>query len=140
VQLAIGDLRDRAVVGLEDDRDLVGVAVREVAVETVVGGVQLAVGEPFEERRLGFVEHFGERLLPGKVLAREPAPEAGEITLRLGAQRAVGVHSRNGRVPNGLLARLEYPALLQNRLDVRHGVCLRRSRFLVDPKLRVCAS
>ncbi len=73
IQLLVGDPRDLAVVGLEDDRDLVGLRL-EVPVEAVVGGVQLAVVEPLEERRVGLVEHFREWLVPEQVLARHAAP------------------------------------------------------------------
>ena len=51
MKLAIGYFRDSAVVRLENDRDLVRVAVLEVAVEAVVRDVELAVVEPLVERR-----------------------------------------------------------------------------------------
>ena len=57
VELLVGDRRDLAVVGLEDDRDLVGLR-REVPVEAVVRRVQLAVVEPLEERRVRLVERL----------------------------------------------------------------------------------
>ena len=79
IELPVGDLRHRAVVGLEDDRDLFGVAVREVAVEAVVRDVELAVVEPLVERRVRLVERLRERLVPQQLVARELRPEAGEI-------------------------------------------------------------
>ena len=81
-QLPVRDLRHRPVVGLEDDRDLVGVAVRDVAVEAVVGDVELPVLEPLVERRVRLVERLGERLVPQQLLPRELRPEAGEVALR----------------------------------------------------------
>ena len=75
VELLVGDLGDRAVVGLEDDGDLVGLRA-QVPVETVVGDVELAVLEPFEERRVALVQHLREGLVPKQMLARKPGPEA----------------------------------------------------------------
>ena len=57
VELLVGDLGDRPVVGLEDDGDLVRLGL-QVPVEAVVGDVQLAVLEPLEERRIGLVQHL----------------------------------------------------------------------------------
>ena len=57
VQLPVGDARHLAVVGLENDRGLVGLRL-QVPVEAVVGRVQLAVLEPLEERRVRLVEHL----------------------------------------------------------------------------------
>ena len=51
-QLAVGDARHRAVVGLEDDRRLVLDRRAHVAVQAVVRGVELAVLEPLVERRV----------------------------------------------------------------------------------------
>ena len=48
----------------------------EVAVEAVVGDVQLAVVEPLVERRVRLVERLGERLVPQQRLAREAAPRS----------------------------------------------------------------
>ena len=74
VQVAVGDLRDGAVVGLEDDRDLVGVAVGQIAIEAVVRGVQLTVGEPLVEGSVRLVEDLSEGLGPVDVLARQACP------------------------------------------------------------------
>src|SRR5204863_248059 len=49
IELLIGHARDGPVVGLEDDRGPVGVATLQIALETVVGGIDLAVFEPFVE-------------------------------------------------------------------------------------------
>ena len=57
VQRLIGDLRHLAVIRLEDDGGLVGLRL-QVPVEAVVGGVQLAVVEPAEERRLRLVQRL----------------------------------------------------------------------------------
>ncbi|MGF6652451.1 hypothetical protein OKW34_003040 [Paraburkholderia youngii] len=76
MQLPVRDGRHGAVVGLENDRDLVGVAVVQMAVQAVVRRVQQTVVEPFEERCVRFVEHLREGPVPAQMLAREPCPEA----------------------------------------------------------------
>src|SRR6202158_6301033 len=75
VEILIGNSRHRPIVVLEDDRDLVRVAVFQVAIETVVRDIELPVLEPFVERRVGFVEHFAKRLLPRQRRARGPRPK-----------------------------------------------------------------
>src|SRR5450830_1374462 len=85
VQFAVAGAGDAAVVGFEDDGGFFGVAVLQVAVEAVVGGIQLAVAEPFIERRVRLVEGLGERGLPVQVFARQPGPEAFVVAGRLGA-------------------------------------------------------
>ncbi len=121
VERLVGDLGDRAVVGLEDDRDLVGLR-RQVPVEAVVRGVQLAVVEPLEERRVGFVERLRERLVPQHVLARMPRPEALEVALGFRAHRLVGGHAGDVRLLDEGLGRRKYAVFLQDRFDTgRHG-------------------
>jgi hypothetical protein len=70
-QLAVGDLGDLGVVGLEDQRDLVAEAGLDLAVQAVVRRVQGAVLEPLEERRLAVVEHLRERRLPAQEFPRQ---------------------------------------------------------------------
>jgi hypothetical protein len=120
VELAIRDLRDLAVVGLEDDRDLVALG-GEVPVEAVVGGVQLAVVEPLEERRVRLVEDLGEGLAPLELGARVLGPESLEVALGLGAHGLVGGHAGYvGLLHEGLRGR-ESTRLVQHRLDGGHG-------------------
>ena len=78
-QLPVSHLRHGAVVGLEDDRDLLGIAVRDVAVEAVVGHIELPVLEPLVERRVRLVERLRERLLPQYFVPGELRPEAREV-------------------------------------------------------------
>ena len=87
VELPVGHLRHDAVVGLEDDRDLFRVAVREVAIETVVGDIELAVVEPLVERRARLVERLRERLVPEHLVPRELRPESGEVLRGGGIER-----------------------------------------------------
>jgi hypothetical protein len=100
-QLAVGDLGDLGVVGLEDQRDLVAEAGLDLAVEAVVRRVQGAVLEPLEERRLAVVEHLRERRLPAQQLAREAGPVAFVVGFSLGRQFPVGLHTGDVRAFDG---------------------------------------
>jgi hypothetical protein len=127
VKIAIGDVRDLAIVGLENDGDLVRVAVLEIPVEAVVRDVQLAVREPLVVRRAAFVERLRERLSPCQVLAREIGPEPLEVSGGLRVHRLpVGLlHVRLGHEG---LRRLEHALFLHDGLDRRHCNLLRRQR------------
>jgi hypothetical protein len=96
-QFAVAHARDGAVVGLEHDGGLAALAGFDVPVQAVVRHVELAVGEPFVERRTAGVEGLRERLVPGQVLARQAGPKPFEIAFGLGHQLAVGVHAGNAR-------------------------------------------
>src|SRR5471032_683220 len=74
---------------------LVAQAIVDVAVQAVVGHVQLAVFEPFVERRVVFVQGAGERLFPAQVFARQLGPETFVVALGVGHHRVVGVHARD---------------------------------------------
>ncbi|SAK68240.1 hypothetical protein AWB80_03378 [Caballeronia pedi] len=119
-QILIGDVGDGAVVGFEDDRVVVAAARFDMTVETVVRRVQLAVLEPRVERRLRFIQHLGERLVPGKRLAREAGPEAFVITLCFRYKRLVGVHAGDCRTRARLGGRREHTFFMKNRFDRRH--------------------
>ena len=94
-QFAVGDAVDLAVVGFEDDRGLVGVAIGQVHVQTVGRDIQLAVAEPAVERGVGLIQHLGEGLGPLQVGAGLAGPESVKVVLDLGAQFLVGVHARD---------------------------------------------
>ncbi|XQU70162.1 hypothetical protein OJJOAM_002893 [Cupriavidus sp. H18C1] len=130
MQLAIGNPGDRAVVGLEHDRDLVGVAVLEIALQAVVRGVQLAVLEPLVERRVALVQHLGEGLGPDQLLAGMARPEAFVVALGLFAQRAVGVHAGNGCALGERFGWGEYAMLLHHRFDGGHSSSPERPEWL----------
>ncbi len=120
MQLAVGDLRHCAVVGLEDDRHLLRVAVGEVAVEAVVRDVELAVVEPLEEGRVRLVERPRERLVPQDLVPRELRPEAGEVLRRAGVHR-LEVRLLDIRLRDEFARRLEDPAFVRYRLDRGHA-------------------
>jgi hypothetical protein len=94
--LRVGDLGDFAAIGFKDDRRLVAQAALDVAVQAVVGSIQGAIFKPFEERRVAFVQHFGERGFPADQATRLLGPEAFVIGFSLLAQRIVGGHPGNG--------------------------------------------
>lgn len=73
-QFAIADLLDLAIVGLEDDGGLLGIAVGQVHVQAIGRDIELAVAEPAIERRQAFVQHLGEGLGPLQVFARMARP------------------------------------------------------------------
>jgi hypothetical protein len=113
MQFAIGGARDLAVVGFEDDRRLVAVAVLDIAVEAVVRCVQLTVREPFVKRRIRFVEGLGERFVPGDVFARQACPEAFVVAGGFVAQLPVCIHAGDGGIRCELRGRLEHAMFLQ---------------------------
>ncbi|CUI64280.1 Uncharacterised protein [Achromobacter xylosoxidans] len=122
-QFAVADLGDLAVIGLEDDGGLVGVAVGQVHVQAVGRDVQFAVAEPAVERRVGLVQHLGERLGPLQVVAGLAGPETVEILLDLRAQRVVRVHAGNRGALRRALGRREYPGFHQYGLNsIRHDL------------------
>ncbi len=120
VEVAIGDLGHRSVVGLENDRDLLGIAVRKIAIEAVVRDIELAVLEPFVERRLGLVERFRERLVPQDLVARVLCPEAGEVLGGVRVER-VEVGLLDVGLRDEFARRLEDPGLGGYRLDRGHA-------------------
>ena len=90
VQLAIAD--DALVAGLADPDvgGLVAAAGREVPVEAVDRGIQLAVGEPLVEGRVGVVEALRRLAVPVELVERALHPERDRIGLGLGVDRLVG--------------------------------------------------
>ena len=119
MQLTVADLADRAVVGFENQRGLVG-ARGKMAVEAVVRDVQRAVFEPFVERRCGIVERTGERRVPRQMFARKLRPVAGIVGLGLSAQGAISLHAGNIRLRNKRGLRRENAGFSQNRFDGGH--------------------
>ncbi len=71
MKFTIREACDRAIIRFKNDGNAVGVAIAQIAVEAVVGNIELAVFEPLVERRLRFVQYGGEGLVPVQVLASE---------------------------------------------------------------------
>ena len=64
VELGVGDRPLFALLAGPVEGDAVAVAGLDVAVQAVIGHVQLAVAEPLIEGRVRVIEHGGERLVP----------------------------------------------------------------------------
>src|SRR5690606_37714798 len=82
-QFGVGDGAGVALLALPVESDAVAVACFDVTVEAVVRDVELAVVEPFGERRVRPVEGAGEWSVPVQQLARLPGPELKTIGFRL---------------------------------------------------------
>jgi hypothetical protein len=76
-------------LALPQQRHAVAVARLDMAVEAVVGDVELAVGEPLREGRVGPVEYLGERRVPVECV-RLRRPERISVAGRLGIQLGRG--------------------------------------------------
>jgi hypothetical protein len=105
-EFLVGNLGDFAVVGFENQGNLVAETCFNLAVQAVVGNVQLAVGKPFEEGGIGLVQHLGERLFPGDHFAGALGPETRVVGIRFRTQRAVGFHPGNRRVLDHFVRRI----------------------------------
>jgi hypothetical protein len=113
VELAVRDTAHLAVIGFEKDGGLIRLRL-QVAIEAVVGRVQLAILEPLEKRRVRFVEHARERFVPEQLLAREPRPETAEVALRFRAEFPIGFHAGDIRAPLEVGRRREDAVFLQH--------------------------
>jgi hypothetical protein len=119
IQLLVGDLRDRAVVRLEDDRG--AVRLRQlVPVEAVVRRVEVAVLEPLVERGVGLVQHLRERLVPHEVVPRELRPVALVVVGRARLHLVV-VGLRQVRLRDPLVVGNEQAVFLQDGFDRGHA-------------------
>ncbi len=101
----LGELGVRVGAGvagfaLEVDGYPVAVAVFDVTVQRVVGGVDLAADEPLGERRCGPVQGLGEVLAPGQQLAGLLRPERGTVGVGLGVVGG-GDHGMRGEFGGG---------------------------------------
>ena len=116
-QFPIGDPGNLAVIGLEEDGDLVAQTGFDVAVEAVPGSVQLAIRKPLVEGGVGFVEHAGEILFPGHIFPGQASPEAFVVGLGLGTQRLVGFHAGDVGLGHELRGRRENTVFVQDGFD-----------------------
>ncbi len=115
LQVGVGDGAGVAGLALEVDGDPVAVAGLDVAVDAVVGGVELPADVPPREGRVGPVEGLGEVLLPVQALAGLPRPEAEPVGGGLLVQPGPG-----DGVAGELLGRGE-PAALDGQVLQRLG-------------------
>ena len=123
----VGDLGDLAVVGFKDDGGLVLDRRAHVLVQAVGGGIQLAIFEPFVERRIGFVQHFGEGLGPHHVLTGQTGPETFIVFFCFVAECLIGFHALDARTFHGGFGRGKYAVFDQyglNRTRLRCHRCL----------------
>ena len=89
VEVGVGDVALLALLAAPVERDAVAVAGLHVAVDAVVGDVELAADEPLGVRRVGPVEHLVPLLLPVEGLGLL-LPEALVVLVRLVVDRLVG--------------------------------------------------
>ena len=119
VQFLIGDIDDGAVIAFKNDGFFVFGGRAQVAVQAVVGGIEMAVRKPGIKRGVGLVQHFGEGLFPAQVVTGQLGPEAFKILVGLGAHGVVSRHARNAGRLDSSRARWEDPVFNQCGLDVR---------------------
>ena len=89
-QIGVGDVAAVAWLAFPVDGHLVAVSVEDVAVDAVVGDVELAVGEPLGNGGVGPVEYFGERGVPVES-ASLFGPEAESVLFGGGVELGPGV-------------------------------------------------
>ncbi len=111
-QLGVRHMAGVSRLALPQQGDAVAVSCLDVSVEAVVGDVEPPVGEPRRERRVGPVEHLGERGVPVQ-LPGLFSPEA----LAIGRGVLVQVCRRDG-VRRELLRRCEPPTLIEEVIDL----------------------
>ena len=87
-QVGVGEVALLALLAAPVERDALAAAGLDVAVQAVVGDVQLAADEPLVERRVGVVERLVPLLEPVQ-LARLALPPALPVALRLLVDRRV---------------------------------------------------
>ncbi|MDT4858659.1 hypothetical protein FQZ97_931380 [compost metagenome] len=118
-QFLVGHLGHFTAIGFKDDGGFVLHRRAHVAVQAVVGGVEFAVFEPGEERRVRLVQHLGEGFAPGQGFAGALGPEAFKVVLCLGAQGVVGIHARNAGGLSGRFGRFKNAVFDQGGFDRR---------------------
>src|SRR6185369_16903225 len=92
--LLVGDHALVAGLALPENGDFVLAMGKEVAVDAIVRGIDLATHEPLGKRRIPF-ENVGPLLEPGKFLLGQGSPKLFGILRRPLVQLAVAFHSLN---------------------------------------------
>ena len=109
-QIGVGDGALLALLAVPVVGDAIAPAGLDVAVQAVVGDVELAVGEPLVEGRVAVVEHLGERGGPVDERAGLLGPELGDgIAFRGRTHRRLLMGDESGR----RLEELDLEQLLQ---------------------------
>ena len=111
-QLGVGDRSRVALLTLEVVGDLLALSGLDVAVQAVVGDVQLTTDEPLGEGKIPF-EHRVERPVPADVLLRLLSPEALGVGGRGFEEALVG----DPRFREELRARSERTPLVEQGVD-----------------------
>jgi hypothetical protein len=122
-EVGVGDLALLTLFAAPVESDAVAASRLDVAVEAVVGSVELPVGEPLVERRVGIVEHLLGFREPVEVLAGKLGPPR----LRVGRGLLVGGLVRDQSRGAKVLRRVEM-------VDVEQG----RELLLEPLKLGLC--
>ncbi len=118
VEFGVGELKRGAVLGFPKERGLIGVFF-EMAVEAVVGDVELAAGEPFGVREVPF-EDAVRRLEPIEHL-RLLGPEADGVFLGVVVHLAVLVERANAGALGEFLGRGNRLLFENVRVEFQHG-------------------
>ncbi len=133
VQFLVGDHALIAGLAFPEDGDLVLARGGEVAVEAVVGGVDLAAGEPLGEGRVPF-EDVGPLLKPVRAPARPVRPRTPRAVRRLSrrGRDSPPCPSRSlaARIPRKAGRRLRRPCTNLIRMRLRHVPQARRGAWL----------
>ena len=117
VQLLVSDVGHFAVIALENNGFLVFGGGAKVAVQAVVGGIELAVRKPLVKRRIGLIQRLGKRLFPDQVFARQPGPETLKVFFSFSAQGVVRVHAGDAGGFGERRARMKHPIFDQCGFD-----------------------
>ena len=118
MKLLIGQRARVAGLAFPDERGFVPPPGDKMTVETVVGNIDLAAGEPLRERRLP-IEHPRERLIPLQ-LASDPGPEGFRVILGFLEEGIVELGRHMGTARELGVGRKQ-PVLLQDGIDVGHA-------------------
>ena len=135
VQVGVGDVALLALLAAPVVGDLVALARLDVAVQAVVGGVDLAVLEPLVERRIGVVDVVGGLLEPVQLLGLLDPP-ALPVLLGLVVDRRVAQQ----RVFAEVLRRVELLDLSSISSSCCSSVALACRRCRVCHKASPCQS
>ena len=114
-------MRYLAVITLENNGVFIFRWRAQVAIKTVVRGIEFAVSKPLVKRRIGFVKNLVEWLFPAQVVAGKLGPETFEILFSILTHCVISIHTGNtGCVNNGWAGR-KHAIFNQQGFDIRCG-------------------